>query len=85
MNERGKLTFKSSKSIEENSELKELSKRWNSLAEQETDDRSRYLRELEIQFSMNSIVDDASSENTKDSMAEVFAGKKANTTSRKTD
>ena len=85
MNDRGKLSFKTSKDIEKNEELKAMSERWNSFASKEETERDRYLRELEIQFSMNAIVEDANSEKTKEGMAEVFAGEKANTTSRNED
>lgn len=53
MDERGRLSFKENDTIKEDKKLKKMKKHWESFAENEADDRDKYLRELEIQFSMN--------------------------------
>lgn len=76
MNERGKLSFKANKDIENNEELLKLKKHWESFADKEESDREKYLRELEIQFSMNSFVEDANSKEANEKVTDMFAEKK---------
>ena len=83
MNERGKLQFKDNSDIENNEELRELRDHWQSFADAETDEREKYLRELEIKFSMNSFVADEGTEAAKGRMASYVARKKAQLPSRK--
>jgi len=83
LNERGKLQFKDNSDIENNEELRELRDHWQSFADAETDEREKYLRELEIKFSMNSFVADEGTEAAKGRMASYVARKKAQLPSRK--
>ncbi|MBQ1895482.1 MAG: hypothetical protein II162_01510 [Clostridia bacterium] len=83
MNERGKLQFKDNSDIENNEELRELREHWQSFADAEADEREKYLRELEIKFSMDSFVADEGTEAAKGRMASYVARKKAQLPSRK--
>jgi len=83
LNERGKLQFKDNSDIENNEELRELREHWQSFADAETDEREKYLRELEIKFSMDSFVADEGTEAAKGRMASYVARKKAQLPSRK--
>ncbi|MBQ2500662.1 MAG: hypothetical protein II522_04270 [Clostridia bacterium] len=83
MNERGKLQFKDNSDIENNEELRALREHWQSFADAEADEREKYLRELEIKFSMDSFVADEGTEAAKGRMASYVARKKAQLPSRK--
>ncbi len=74
MDDRGRLSFKENDTIKEDTKLKKMKKHWESFAKNEEDDREKYLRELEIQFSMNDI---ASGEGVAaQSMATILAEQK---------
>lgn len=77
LDERCKIAFKDSKSIEENEDLKKIEHHWQSFAESEENERKKYLRNLEIQFSMNEFVEGESSDTAKGKMASVVADRKA--------
>ncbi|MBO4446391.1 MAG: hypothetical protein IKT04_04440 [Clostridia bacterium] len=83
MNERGKLEFKENADIENNEELKELREHWKSFAGTEESEREKYLRELEIQFSMNSFVAGEGTDAAKGRMASYAADRKSNQPARK--
>mgnify|MGYP003292071096 CR=1 FL=1 len=57
MDERGRLSFKENESIKGDKKLNKVKKHWESFAENEEGERDKYLRELEIQFSMNEFVE----------------------------
>lgn len=79
MQDRGKLNFSDLNDlsdIENNAELKSLIKQWKSFAETENEDRQKYLRELEIQFSMSSIFNGSNSEEIRDLIAKLFSDEK---------
>lgn len=82
MNVRGKLQFKDNSDIENNEELKELREHWQSFADAEEDEREKYLRELEIKFSMDSFVADEGTDAAKGRLASYAARKKAQLPSR---
>ncbi len=56
MDERGKLDFTNLDNIQDNEELLKMKKQWETFASMEQEERDKYLRELEIQFSLNEIV-----------------------------
>ena len=76
MDERGKLTFTESKAVSEDKNLKKMKKQWESFAENEDDSRDRYLRELEISFSMDNMVDGTAAKENGDGLADVFVASK---------
>lgn len=76
LNERGKLSFKDNEEIENNAELKEVSDHWKSFADSEKSEREKYLRELEIQFSMDSFVAGEGTDAAKGRFASYIAEKK---------
>lgn len=76
MDERGKLEFKDNKNIEENEQLRKVKHHWQSFADTENDERDKYLRGLEIQFSMDEFVAGDSSDAAKGKMASVVADRK---------
>lgn len=71
MEDRGKLSFKE----EENEDLREAKKMWESFLNMETEDKEKYFRALEIQFSLDSMAHGEHNE-VKDAAAEVFTEKK---------
>ncbi len=76
MDERGKLKFPEAEVIKNDKKLKKVKDHWESFAESEEGERDRYLRSLEVQFSMNSMVEGRKTEEATDFMTEVFAQKK---------
>lgn len=76
MDERGKLEFKGNKNIENDEKLKKVKHHWQSFAEAEDSEREKYLRDLEIQFSMDEFVESESSDAAKGKMASVVADRK---------
>jgi len=56
VDERGKLDFTNLDNIQDNEELLKMKKQWETFASMEQEERDKYLRELEIQFSLNEIV-----------------------------
>ncbi len=76
MDERGKLSFAESEAISEDKELKKMKKQWESFAKEEKDSRDQYLRELEISFSMNDMVDGTAAKENGDGLADVFVAQK---------
>ena len=76
MQDRRKLNFSALNDVENNKELKELIKQWVSFAANESEDRQKYLRELEIQFSMHSIFNGSTPEEIRDLIAKLFSDEK---------
>lgn len=56
VDERGRLDFSNLDNIQDNEELLKMKKQWEAFASMEQEERDKYLRELEIQFSLNEIV-----------------------------
>jgi len=56
VDERGRLDFTNLDKIQDNEELLKMKKQWETFASMEQEERDKYLRELEIQFSLNEIV-----------------------------
>lgn len=74
---RGRLSFKKmNEDINKNSDLREAKNHWQSFIDEDAKERDKYLRELEIEFSFNSIVDDKAEGETKDNVAKVFSDRK---------
>lgn len=77
LDERGKLSFKDNSKIENSEKLKKMKHHWQSFADSEESERDKYLRELEIQFSMDEFVDGSSSDAAKGKMASVVVNRKS--------
>ena len=77
MDERGKLTFVENEAISGDNELKKMKKQWESFAKEEKDSRDKYLRELEISFSMDDMVDGTAVKENGDGLADVFVAQKS--------
>ena len=74
LRKRGRLSFSDlNKDINSNSDLLESKKHWQSFIDEDAAERERYLRELEIEFSFKSIMDNESEPQTKDEVAKVFS------------
>lgn len=76
LDERGKLRFPETQDILENERLRKIKKYWESFALEEDNEREQYLRSLEVQFSMNSMVEASETEAVTDFITGMFADKK---------
>ena len=76
MRKRGRLSFSNLNKECKDEELKEAKEHWESFIDADAEEREKYLRELEIEFSFKSLVDDDADSETKDDMAKVFSDAK---------
>lgn len=76
LDERGKIVFPPAEEIKGNKDLEKMKEHWESFVASEDDDRKKYLRSLEVQFSMNSMVNGKKTEEATEFMTDVFAEKK---------
>lgn len=76
LDERGKLDFPEADEIKGDEHLESLKKHWESFAALEKDERKKYLRSLEVKFSMNSMVKGKKTEEATAFMTDMFAGRK---------
>ncbi|MDO4832256.1 MAG: hypothetical protein Q4A45_02475 [Clostridia bacterium] len=77
MDERGKIVFPDAEEIKKNKRFEDMKKHWESFVESENDERKKYLRTLDVQFSVNSMVKGKKTEEVTEFMTDVFAEKKA--------
>ena len=77
LDERGKIVFPDAEEIKKNKRFEDMKKHWESFVESENDERKKYLRTLDVQFSVNSMVKGKKTEEVTEFMTDVFAEKKA--------
>lgn len=71
--ERGKLEYTASGDVGNSEELKALKNQWSAFLENESEDREKYLRALEIEFSLESIAMGESEATVNEEAAKVFS------------
>ncbi len=76
LDERGKLDFPEADEIKGDKRLESLKAHWESFVALEKDERKKYLRSLEVKFSMNSMVKGKKTEEATEFMTDVFAERK---------
>lgn len=83
MDERGKLDFSDNSVTDTNEELSAMKDHWSSFLDNETDGRDKYLRALEIEFSLETMAEGELDSMIDEGVAKVFSERKHE--ERKTD
>ncbi len=76
VDERGKLDFSDNSITEDNEELSVMKEHWASFLDTETEDRDRYLRSLEIEFSLETMATGELDSMIDEEVARVFSERK---------
>lgn len=74
--ERGKLDFSDNSVTEDNEELSAIKEHWASFLDAETGDRDKYLRSLEIEFSLETMATGELGSMIDEEVARVFSERK---------